>query len=365
MRQVTTAYWLDDKGSSMSTTIISVERVNQVDHHPNADRLDIIKVLGYSVVTGRDEFKVGDAVIYFPPDMLIPDHVANDMGVGTYLKFAVFPGDAQKTQCRISACRLRGVPSYGFVLGTCTSVAFGADVTAYYSGMKYEPPARVLGGDCLPPDEEFHQYTNIENIRRFSNVFVEGDAVRITEKIHGTNCRLGIIKGELVAGSHKTRRVEGDPRTMYWQPMAIVEPLLRGLYENNLVNGDIIIFGEIFGQGIQDMDYGQSVPSFRAFDISVDGQYLNDSTFRHLCENYDINMVPLLYDGPFSKEIVDELTDGHTTISQETRSKFKGREGIVIKSLFEGTMGGKSGRRKILKSVSVDYHSRKGAKDEG
>lgn len=349
--------------TKMSKTAITIERINQVDPHPNADRLDVVQVLGYSVVVSKGSFKVGDAGVYFPPDMLIPQNVAEDLGVANYLRHAVYPGDTDRSKCRISSCRLRGVPSYGFLINIGSVESFGADVTEMYKGKKYSPPTRVLGGDCLQPVPEFHEYTEIENIQRFPNAFTN-ELVRITEKIHGTNCRLGLIGGELMAGSHKTRRVEGDPRTMYWKPMDIVEPLLRACASR--YGGNIIVFGEIFGPKIQDMDYGASVPMFRAFDISVNGRYLSDVNFSYMCADSGVETVPSLYCGMFNMDIVKDLTDGPTLMGndKDIRCAFKGREGVVIKPLceqFSDVLGG----RLILKSVSVDYHQRKGAKDDG
>lgn len=349
----------------MSTTAITAERVNMVSHHPNADRLDVIQVLGYTVVTGRDQFKVGDMAIFFPPDMLIPEDVAEELGVVNYLKHAVFPGDSEKSRCRVSSCRLRGVPSYGFAQGPSgLRSGYGSDLTKMFRGQKYIPPARVLGGDCLTPIPEFHQYTDIENIQRFPNVFVEGEQVRVTEKIHGTNCRLGLINCEYMAGSHRTRRAEGIPRTMYWQPMGLVEGMLKNLAAIHAK--PVIVFGEIFGPKIQDMDYGMAVPSFRAFDISIGGVYLSDHIFQRACRDHNVPMVPTLAYGEFSYAMVDEFTSGGSSVGVKslTRSKFKGREGVVIKPQYEqhsDLLGG----RKILKSVSVDYHQRKGAKDDG
>lgn len=349
----------------MSKTIVSVERVNEVKPHPNADRLDVVQVLGYTVVTGRGEFQVGDKAIYFPPDILLPDEVAQNLGVSKYLRAGHYPGEYKKTNCRVSACRLRGVPSYGFLKGPYEGEAeFGTDVSSEYKAVKYYPPERITHGSCLPPEPLFHTYTEIENIQKYPNAFTN-ETVRFTEKIHGTNARLGLVNGEFMAGSHKTRRAKVTPPDLYWGPMELVKPLLCDVVSREY-GRYCIIFGEIFGPKIQDLDYGEEKPSFRAFDISVGGCYLDDDEFRSLCAKHNIPCVPELYIGPFSMEAVREYTDGKTTVvnTSAIKSKFKGREGIVIKPLVEkysDVLGG----RLILKSVSVDYHQRKGAKDDG
>lgn len=343
----------------MSKTRITIERVNEVQHHPDADRLDIIQCLGYKVVCGRDQFKVGDAAIYFPPDMLLSAEAVEKLGVEKYLKHAQYPHEKGKRQCRVSACRIRGVPSHGFVVGPVENLgSYGIDVTERYGGYKYEPPVRSGAGDAMQETVLFHKYTEIENIQRYPNLIPSGTLVRITEKIHGTNCRLGLINEDgwtFAAGNHKVRRAPGSG--IYWEPMDLVRPLLEYLSAGRR---DIVVFGEIFGPGVQDMDYGQERRSFRVFDISIDGKYISWAQLFKACDMFKIKTVPLLYIGPFEKHIVEGLTYGRTTF-KGVKCGFKGREGVVVTPLIE-QMVPRFGRM-ILKSVSADYRARKNPLD--
>lgn len=347
----------------MAKTIISVERVNSVEVHPDADRLEIVQVLGYKVITQKGKFKVGDAAIYFPPDILIPEKVADEFQVKQYLKHSLYPGDEVKTQCRVSSARIRGIPSHGFVVGPVAhDGAFGTDLTQRYGGYKYEPPVRVGAGDIVSGNPFFHKYTNIENIQR-RNYFDEGEPVRITEKIHGTNCRVGIIREAeqwvFAAGSHNLRR---DQPSMYWKPMT--ENMVAML--NTLCDGqhNIVVFGELFGPGIQTMDYGQPEQRFQVFDISKDGVYADWETVQLMCLAFNIPTVPLLYEGPFSQAVVDKFTDGPTVLAPPGMIKcpFKGREGIVITPLKERVV---RSDRVIAKSVSADYRDKESWQEVG
>jgi RNA ligase (TIGR02306 family) len=354
----------------MSTTKITCERVNEVVHHPNADRLDVVQVLGYKVVAGRDQFKVGDAAIYFPPDILIPETTAEDLGIRKYLKYAIYPGDLEKSQCRVSAARLRSIPSHGFVIGPVESgSAYGVDLSPRYGGVKYEPPVRVGAGDALPELVAFHTYTLIENVQLYPFAIPRGEPVRYTEKIHGTNCRLGLVRDEtgdwtFAAGSHKIRRAEysGERRSLYWVPMdANMMSLLTNLCDES---HSVIVFGEIFGPGIQNMDYGQPTHRFQVFDITVDGVYQDWNEIIHATGHYGIKTVPLLATGAFAPEDMENYTYGKTMLAKEKniRSKFKGREGVVatpLREQFSDVLGG----RMIVKSVSADYRDQKGATD--
>lgn len=358
----------------MSTTKVTMERINEVEHHPNADRLDIVQVLGYKVIVGRGFYEVGDSAVYFPPDILLPEETVKNLGMEKYLKHAIFPGNLGKSQCRVSACRLRGLPSHGFLISKgeldeeLEDYEFGHDLTDYFGAKKYIPPVRVGAGDAARENVNFPAYTNIENIQRYSKAIPEGTEVVITEKIHGTNVRMGLIVDDLpegqkyqyAAGSHKVRRKEGSG--LYWQFMTQnVKDLLRDLVGYDVVYPNVVLYGEIFGSGVQDLDYGQPEKSLRVFDIAIDGKYLDYDHMCGLCDPYQITTVPLLYRGPFSMEVVEEHTYGPTTFP-DVRSKFKDREGCVVKPVKEAV--DYRGNRLIFKSVSADYRNRKGAKDD-
>lgn len=350
----------------MSTTQITIERITSVEHHPNADRLDIVQVLGYKVIVGRSDYEVGDSAVYFPPDILIPEAIAADLGVHKYLKNAIMAGDETKTRCRVSACRLRGIPSHGFVMPVSRfhwqePFLYGHDVTHVFDGEKYIPPVRENAGDAERESAYFPKYTTIENIQKHPGA-LDGMEVEISEKIHGSSVRMGMIleEGEWVyaAGSHNVRRKSGQG--LYWKFMGPgMEAALEILKDSMLANSSVVIYGEIFGHGIQDLDYGVSL-GLRIFDIMVDGQYLDSEYVKAFCKETGFEQVPILYRGPFSQEVVEEHTYGPTTFP-DVKCRFKDREGCVVRPVTE-TLNS-MGQRLILKSVSADYRNRKGAKD--
>lgn len=123
----------------------------------------------------------------------------------------------------------------------------------------------------------------------------------------------------------------------------------------------IMLYGEMFGATIQDMTYGlKNDLAFRAFDISINNLYLDYDVKVELFNKFNVKMVPILYRGPMSAAKVAEYTSGPTTICKpEEAGKFKGREGIVISPVKEVVFCPNIRGRKILKSVSVDYLTRK------
>jgi len=326
----------------MSKSNVSVQMIADVMPHPNADRLDVVTVSGYNVVVSRGQFKVGDMCVFFPPDNLIPEVVAESLGVVNYLKHAVYPGDGRgQSKCRIGAARIRGISSYGFVIPTDRKT-IDEDMSDTYRAVRYDPPVKTHQGESINEHPKFHRYTEIENVQRFPNLIPEGTWVSVTEKIHGANCRIGVIDGEIVAGSHRIQ-VKHTDKSLYWTPFDVCYEFLSDMVKDEV---DIIIFGEVFGPGVQDLHYGQTTPSFRCFDMSIAGNYVPAGVVMALCKQYGIPHVPVLEIGPYSKDMLARHTDGRSQLCGHMR------EGVVIKSMEE------TSPRQIVKSVSVDYLSR-------
>lgn len=368
----------------MSHTPVEIVPVKAIMSHPNADRLEIVSVLDTQFIAQRCTLQLGQPVVYFPPDVLIPEPVAEGLGVKDYLKHAIYPGDMRKSQCRVGAIRLRGQPSFGFglpfrprdgfmpfptpfvdaaLMGYPTDV--GSDVSEAFQAVKYQPPPKMRSSDAEPDHPAFHKYTSIEHYYRNADALEEGTPVRITEKIHGTNSRVGSIVDDIVArpmaGSHnlrvKYKNANGDV-SPYWGPMT--RDMLDMLdFIGQGGKRSVIVFGEIYGGKVQSMDYGVPFTNYRVFDISVDSQYMDWEDVSALCSLYDIPTVPLLYRGPFKRELIDQLISGPTKLaSPECIScDFKGREGIVITPLEE-TYSPVLGGRLILKAVSPDYYEK-------
>lgn len=367
----------------MSSLIVEVCAVEEITPHSNADRLEKIRVKNWWCIASKGHYHVGDKVVYLPPDSVIPEATAERWGIAKYCAPLARGIDGQRPPgLRIRANRFRGEPSFGCVQDVDdSSWPVGHDVKEHYQVTKWEPPVKVLDGDAAPEVFTFHAYTDIENIGNFPGIFQEGEEVIVTEKIHGTNSRVGAVyhadmelegfTWQWMAGSHGTRRKEFNDkgvRSKYWFPLkeegfCPLSHLINRIVIEYQAKSAVIAFGEIFGAGIQDMTYGQAGLSFRIFDISVDGNYLDwEALEAFVSREPELSLVPVLYRGPFSMAKMQELVDGPTTLAkpEEIKQAFKGREGIVIKPVKERFDSALSGRT-ILKYVSVDYHDRKNA----
>lgn len=325
----------------MSSLVVPVTTIEKITPHTNADALELAHVLGWQLVIGKGEYSVGDKIVYFPIDTVLPLALSEKLNVTKYL-----------SKQRIRCAKLRGEPSFGLAIRPDQDWPVGENVADYYGATKYEPPLRPQAGDMLPPHPLFVSYTDIENMRNFPAIFTPGEEVILSEKIHGSNARVGRIDGEWMAGSMEVRRKQPEEGVFntYWYPLSFQS--VRSLLEDlSRTHRQVILFGEIFGSKIQSFHYGlRNTLGFRAFDLLLDGRYMNWPDFLLLCGTYGVETVPVLATIPFDLESIKRYSEGKTMLMWENPHI---REGVVVRPLQERT-DPKIGRV-ILKYVSDSY----------
>jgi len=315
----------------MSELVVEVCAISDIKPHPGADRLDIAQVKGWQIIIKKGEFIPGQLVIYFPPDTILPKTWTDQWGVSNYC--------SEKPEgMRIRQAKLRGEPSFGLVIPVPDPTwDVGKDVASHYSAQKYEPPILGQQGDVAGKEHPlFNKYTDIENLQNFPDVFQGGEEVVATEKIHGTCVRLSCIEGEVMAGSKKLPRKKPETeedmkRNFYWMPYSIpsVKHLIDVLGQQHKV---VILYGETYGK-VQNLTYG--IPkqlAFRAFDLYIDGKFLNWEEFAKTCDEFGVTIAPIIYRGPYDLETIKRVSDGKTLIGGDHI-----REGVVVKPVIERT----------------------------
>lgn len=357
----------------------------EVEEHPNADALELARVGDYLSVVRKDQFKTGDLAVYIPEQAVLPEWLITRLGLEGRL--------AGKQKNRVKAVKLRGVLSQGLTYPVQYSeeverhyveldpemiggnplryVAEGDDVTEDLGLVKWEPeiPAH-MNGEVFNASDFTLKY-DIENIKKYPNVFDEHELVVVTEKLHGTWACFGfhpdaphpiVTSKGMSAKGLAFKFNEQNENNLYVRMFREMEDKLMKLLERveeRELTRPVYILGEIYGKGIQDLSYGEMKPQFRAFDVYIgepgSGVYVSAFSLKGWLGEMGIETVPVLHVGPFDRELIDELTNGSETVSG---SEFNIREGVVIKSFMEGVhpeIG-----RKVLKSVSEAYLLRKG-----
>jgi RNA ligase (TIGR02306 family) len=345
----------------------------KIEAHPNADSLEVACIGDFRAIVRKGDFGNGDHVAYIPEGAVVPDDVIAEMGLTGRL--------AGPDKNRVKAVKLRGVLSQGLCYPARKGWRKGDDVAAELGIFKFEPvvPAGFAGELQLVGGARTIHY-DIENLKKYPDVFREGEKVVFTEKLHGTFAIMGVMgetmrlfhsysvdavlivasKGIAAKGMSFKVNAPANANNLYVRTarnIDVVSAVERGFGTKQ----SVYLMGEIFGPGVQDLTYGLTQASFRIFDIYLgnpgEGRFLDDADLDTACLKMGIPRVPVLYRGPFSKAEVEKWTNGKETISGAHV-----REGIVIRSQVErtGVEDLPCWGRAQLKSVSEGYLLRKG-----
>lgn len=189
----------------MSDHSIEVLELDNMETHPNADRLAITRIHGFTCCIQKDDYKLGDLIAYIPPDSL----VKLDRPEFAFLK----KPESDKTQHRVKVVKLRGVVSQGLVLKAPEGSKVGDDVAELLEIEHYEPVISLRGGELASPPSIYVPVYDVENLRRIP-IITEGEEIVALEKLDGcfrsnTNITMAdftvkritnITKGDLVLG---------------------------------------------------------------------------------------------------------------------------------------------------------------------
>ena len=362
-------------------SVCFVAKINEIKEIPGADNIEQAIIGGWNCITKKGEHKVNDMVVVATTDAVIPLDLSDNLGVTNYLR---------KGQ-RVRTVKLRGVYSecliipLSYLKGKVTmghqDIKEGMDCMELLGIFKYEPPIRQIqlaGGRKIKykDNPNFKVYYKFPNAKNVKGMFNEENYVQITRKIHGTNARYGIIKKtklsfidkirkffrladewidyEYIYGSHNVEKgsdTQGFYSTDVWRTIdekyGIKEKLwhFAKLAEAKYIGDGMILYGEIYGAGIQKgYDYGLTDIHFSGFDLYGGGGYLGtEMTYMVIADELDLPHVEILYEGPWSQEIQDKYTFNNFIEGTKTP-----HEGIVIKHVS-------GDRNKIYKCINPDY----------
>jgi len=328
---------------SNSTHVVEVFRLEKIEKHPNADSLDCIDAFGYPVIVKSGQFVVGDLVCFIPPDNCVP----LDREEFSWLK-----------RSRVTACKLRGLPSFGLLLKAPEGFKEGDNVADHFGITHWEPPAEKSGtggqnvrGPRQIRNEVECQTTapvyDLESLRKYAKHF-EGKEVHVTEKLHGCNGRFVYSSAEqqFFCGS-KNQWKEDTEQSTWWQAFRRNLPLQQFLRDNP----DIVAYGEVAGQVQKGYDYGVTGPTIWLFDLMKDGVWADANEARQMTAPYGVAWVPTVAEMTFDLNAIAELAEGKSLLDNKTQ-----REGVVVSAVPEETV---RGERLKMKLVGLGYYAAK------
>lgn len=338
---------------------VTLETIDKVWDHSNADRLSLatVKGMAFQFVIGKNQYKSGDKVLYFPIDSVLPLSLIEKMNM-----VGKFTG---KNHDRIRTMSLRGEISQGFVfepqklLSEEQMQLSSEELTQLLGVTKYEPPVVFESGANLLPLPNGLSAYDIEGADRNQNIvdyFLDKEVV-IHEKMEGTNFSITKVESQIYVNqrNYTIQEIEGHEHS-FWN-ISRKSGLIHFL--QSMADSNITVYAELCGPGIQGNMYGLKKHKLYIFDIKKDGQYLDFEEYCKFIEsmpmNESIELAPLLFKGKLKDYLkgstIQEKSDDNSKVNSQIL-----REGIVIKLIKEEYIQGYG--RSIIKQRGPKYLSK-------
>lgn len=321
----------------MSTHEVNIISIEAIDPHPEAERLELVRIGQWTCIAKKGEFRSGDRAIHVEPDYCVPvDHP-----LFSFLK------DEKKLydhRARIRVRKLRGIYSEGLLVPVPEEFAHlpvGTNLAEELRIVRYVPRPTVNDVDRprfngfheLPP-ALFSPVYDLENVQKYHALFTVGEPVVITEKLHGTGFRAVFTRNrdgqdEIFIGSRRNWMRSGGT-DVYWK----AANHYPGIFDLCRQHRDTIFYGEVFGW-VQDLHYG-AMPGevylalFAAFRL---GQWFSifDNHRITIPRDFGVPIVPIVEDGSFSLDHVRSVSMGQSLWPGANHI----REGVVVTPIVE------------------------------
>lgn len=323
------------------TKVATIERVTNVSKHPNADRLEVLDILGYQCVTG-DKFVAGDLVVFIHPDSVVPETEQFEF--------------MRSRNFRVRESRFRGVWSSGLVVPVPSGLADRAegDEVGEEMGCKhYEKPlAPCLAGHAKGNFPSFLIKTDEHLLKSCPGVLDEfrGLDCYVTVKYDGSSATF--YKHEGVFGvCSRNLDLKPDDNNAFWQ--------IANRYDlANKIPDGFAIQGEVYGEGIQKNPLGIKgieLAVFNVFDIKKRA-YIDFVDAKAVAERLGVPYVDVCLTQRFSTnlDIKETLKDLQVFADNLKYPNGACAEGIVIRPVLEYYSARLRGRMSV-KVISTKY----------
>ncbi len=240
--------------SNKSNHQANIVRITEILPHTNADTLELIHIGSYQVVVKKGQFKPGGLAVYIQPDSVVPPTEPFRFIWEAYaLPSELDAGAVPEKRRRITVRKFRGEWSEGLLMPVTDfssslvhepKMAYGwleegQDVSETLGITHYDPDRgkeNTAGDNTQAPrrrsrwprswkgwfyfllskigiklngqtdgwsreDDIGLPIYDVEVLKNYSGVLVDGEPVLVTEKIHGSNARYVFLDGKMHAGS--------------------------------------------------------------------------------------------------------------------------------------------------------------------
>lgn len=333
----------------MSRKLASVQRIKAIKPIEGADRIEIVQVLNWDCVAQKGEYQIGDMVIYFEIDSLLPDIPAFE-----FLRGSSWSQKLNKYKIRTH--KFRGQISQGLVIpvrqlteiynqtnkSAVSSIDYdeGDDLTELLKIEKYEPPvSNGPLGDIInhewyvPKTDEERVQVCAENVLPEYIKSKQGDWYE-SVKLDGTSCTAGLFEDAFLIGGRNQWYKDENMYTTTVKKYGDIEKHLRDYQK---LTGKYIVFqGELCGPGIQSNRLGLKEKEWFIFNVWVSDTGKMDSykkldllRFLNMCDDFGLPHVPII---PVSAKFDFKTT---TNIDETVEKLLKYTDGVKYRTFFD------------------------------
>lgn len=341
----------------MARQLASVRRISDIRPIAGADRIVVAQVDGWECVVQKDEFHVGDCIVYIEVDSVVPERPEFE-----FLRDRKF---------RVRTIKLRGQVSQGLVLPLSVlpagNYAEGTDVTDALGIKKYDPQAQqealLLQRQPKTPQNKFAKFmmrfkwyrkifakpkrkggfpdwiaktdeTRIQNLTTLFDVESQrGTEFSVTEKMDGQSAtyylhRLSKRKFEFGVCSRNIH-LDTQDESSYWTIARKydIENVLKKLIGDG---STVVMQGEICGDGIQGNKYHISGYEMFVFNLIFPDHKCTTAEIAELIKPFGMKTVPIVEEGKKLPKTIAELVEyskGYSTVRKQQK-----REGVVMRN---------------------------------
>ena len=336
--------------------LASIQVIDSLTPIKGADRIETARVLGWNVVVQKDLYEVGDKVVYFEIDSILPEREWSEF--------------LRERHFKVKTIRLRKQISQGLCIpiGECCKkshwlLPVGWDMTEELGVTKYDPEAAIENNSSgkkvikfkwllksklgrrihayfFPKEKkgwpEFIPKTDEERVQNIPKVGknVAGKKMYYTEKLDGQSATYFYNLATKTFGVCSRNRsiYHRNKEANSWWSIADdlnLELTLKNWCEAN--NRSIAIQGEIVGPGIQKNHYKLDIKEFFLYGIyDIDQKkYFNiGEKLAWLEQNVHIMHIPIISFRQFPEDYdYVALADGQSTLGGMSR------EGVVVRAV--------------------------------
>jgi RNA ligase (TIGR02306 family) len=306
--------------------LATLQKIDKINPIPDADAIEVATVNGWKVVVKKNEFKVGDKIVFFEIDSWVPHALAPFLSKNEPKTYQGIQGEKLRT------IKLRGQISQGLILPESilgnSNLEIGSDVTEILGVVKWEPPisAQLEGmtkgnfpSFLIKTDEE-----RVQNLSKYWNDYI-GLTFNVHEKLDGSSCTIYRYNDEFGVCSRNLdlKQTEGNS---FWKVA------LENKLDENLPN-NLCIQGELVGPGVQKNIYG--LPNLRLYVFNVydilEGKYIEIERAKEIAESLGLTWAPFHSNYTITNEDTVQsllsMAEGGSALNPNTE-----REGLVWRS---------------------------------